>query len=215
MIGRWPRWLHGARKAGAAASDERWNVVDTETTGLDVHRDRLLAIGGVAVHAKGIVPVDSFEIVVRNDAVSDSANVLVHGIGHAAQRGGVGAREALVAYRAWAGDAPAVGFHADFDRAMLAQAAALAALPEDRRPWLDLAPLAPMLAPRAVDAANDLDAWLAAYAIECPARHNAAADALATAELLLSLRALAVRQGVQGYAALARMARDRRWLGAH
>jgi DNA polymerase-3 subunit epsilon len=215
MIGRWQRWLHGARTTRAPASDERWIVVDTETTGLDLHRDHLLAIGGVAVRAEGIVPLDSFEIVVRNDFVSDGANVLVHGIGHAAQRAGVAPDEALGAYRAWAGNAPAVGFHADFDRAMLAKAAAQAGLPEDRRRWLDLAPLAAMLAPQAVGDANELDAWLAAYAIECPIRHNAAADAVATAELLLRLRALAARQGVRGYASLARMARERRWLGPH
>lgn len=215
MIGRLQRWLQGARSTRAPAGDERWIVVDTETTGLDIRRDRLLAIGGVAVRAEGIVPQDSFEIVVRNDAVSDSANVVVHGIGHAAQRGGVVAREALVAYRAWAGAAPAVGFHADFDRTVLAVAAAKAGLPADRRRWLDLAPLAAMLAPRAIGSADDLDGWLAAYAIECPVRHNAAADALATAQLLLRLRALAAEQGVHGYAGLARIARERRWLGPH
>ena len=47
---------------------------------------------------------------------------------------------------------------------------------------------------------RSLDDWLAAFGIECTIRHNAAADALATAELLLRLRSLAGRQGTRGFA---------------
>ena len=60
------------------------------------------------------------------------------------------------------------------------------------RAWLDLAPLAGALVPEAYRyGGRSLDDWLAAFGIECTIRHNAAADALATAELLLRLRSLA------------------------
>ncbi len=84
----------------------------------------------------------------------------------------------------------------------------------DDSPWLDLAPLAASLVPDALKrGGGSLDEWLAAFGIECPLRHNAAADALATAELLLRLRAIAARQGTHGFDAMARVARQRKWLG--
>ena len=79
---------------------------------------------------------------------------------------------------------------------MLGRALAAQGLPDDRRPWLDLAPLAGALVPEAYRyGGRSLDDWLAAFGIECAIRHNAAADALATAELLLRLRALGGEAG--------------------
>ena len=209
------RWLGRARDAGAPTPEsERWIVVDTETSGLDPQRDRLLAIGGVAVDGDGICIGDSFEIVLRSTASGDAENIALHGIGHGAQAAGTPAPEALAAFRAWVADAPRVGFHADFDRAVLRNAFAAAGLPGDEPPWLDLAPLSQALVPEACRYGNrSLDDMLAAFGIECTIRHNAAADALATAELLLELRTIAARQGTRGFGALVRAARQGKWLG--
>jgi DNA polymerase III subunit epsilon len=205
------RWL--GRDAPATPAG-RWVVVDTETSGLDPERDRLLAIGAVAVDDDGILLDDSFEIVLKGDPSGDAANIVVHGIGHGAQAAGVPVRGALEAFREWAADAPRVGFHTDFDRAVLRIAFAGAGLPADDRPWLDLAPLAGALVPEAYRyGGRSLDDWLAAFGIECTIRHNAASDALATAELLLRLRAIAAKQGTRGFAALVKAARAQKWLG--
>jgi len=205
------RWLG---RDAAATPAGRWVVVDTETSGLDPERDRLLAIGAVAVDDDGILLDDSFETIVQGDPSGDAANIAVHGIGHGAQAAGMPARDALAAFREWAADAPRVGFHADFDRAVLRVAFAGAGLPADDRPWLDLAPLAGALVPEAYRyGGRSLDDWLAAFGIECTIRHNAASDALATAELLLRLRAIAARQGTRGFAALVKTARAQKWLG--
>jgi len=206
------RWLGlGARRPGPMG---RWIVVDTETAGLDPHRDPLLAIGGVAVDDSGIRVDDSFEIVVRNDAAGDASNIAVHGIGRAAQAAGTPPPVALAALRDWAADAPRVAFHADFDRAVLRKAFALAGLPAQDVRWLDLAPLAAALAAGAdAKRGRSLDDWLTALGIECTLRHNAAADAFASAELLLRLRAMAARQGRVGFDALVRTARQKKWLG--
>ena len=208
-------WFGGARgERAAAAPTGRWIVVDTETSGLDPERDRLLAIGGVAVDDDGITLDDSFEIVLKGDPSGDAANIVVHGIGHGAQAAGVPVRGALEAFREWAAEAPRVGFHTDFDRAVLRIAFAGAGLPADDRPWLDLAPLAGALVPEAYRyGGRSLDDWLAAFGIECTIRHNAASDALATAELLLRLRAIAAKQGTRGFAALVKVARAQKWLG--
>jgi DNA polymerase-3 subunit epsilon len=208
----WRRWLRRRVPTAPRSAGGRWVVVDTETTGLAARRDRLLAVGGVAVDDAGIRLDDSFEIVVRNEPAGDSADVLVHGIGHGAQRAGVPARDALGSYLRWVGDAPRVGFHADFDRAVLDRALAAAGLAADAGPWLDLAPLAAALAPDA--RRHSLDEWLVACGIECTTRHNASADACATAQLLLYLKAKAAAQGAVGFDALLRLARQRKWLAA-
>jgi len=205
------RWLG---RDPAATPAGRWVVVDTETSGLDPEHDRLLAIGAVAVDDDGILLNDSFEIVLKGDRSGDAANIVVHGIGHGAQAAGVPVRGALEAFREWAADAPRVGFHTDFDRAVLRVAFAGARLPADDRSWLDLAPLAGALVPEAYRyGGRSLDDWLAAFGIECTIRHNAASDALATAELLLRLRAIAAKQGTRGFAALVKAARAQKWLG--
>jgi len=209
------RWFGGspADRAGAAPAG-RWVVVDTETSGLDPLRDRLLAIGGVAVDDDGILLDDSFEIVLRGDRSGDAANIAIHGIGHGAQAEGVPVPDALAEFRDWTAGAPRVGFHTDFDRAILRAAFAGAGIAADDTSWLDLAALAQALVPEASRyGARSLDDSLAAFGIECTIRHNAAADALATAELLLRLRAIAAKQGVHGFAALVRAGRQQKWLG--
>lgn len=191
----------------------RWVVVDTETGGLDPDRDALLAIGGVAVDDAGILASDSFEVVVRHAGSLASSNVVVHGLGREAVASGVAPADALRALSAWVADAPCIGFHADFDRRVLSRAARLAAVPDVKGPWLDLEPLGAALAPDvAREGTGALDDWLHAYGIACPARHNAASDAFAAAELLLRLRALAARHGSIGFDRLATLARQRRWL---
>ena len=201
----------GAGRVDAA----RVVVVDTETTGLDADRDALVAIGAVAVDPQGIAIDDSFEVVVQREGPVDAANVALHGVGAQAQAAGTPLAEALAAFDAWTAEAPRVAFHADFDRRVLRRAAAAAGRRFDERAWLDVAFLAASLEPARWQAGRrSLDDWLDAYAIGTEARHTAAGDALATAELFLRLRAMARKHGVHGHEALARSAGQRRWLGA-
>lgn len=212
------------RKA-APADDGRWLVLDVESSGLDPERDRLISIAAVAVQreapAQGtglrIVPSDSFEVVLQQpsvEAVPDRANILVHGIGVGAQRAGMAPVAALQAFVAYAGAAPLIGYHVGFDRLLLQRAEQEHGVLAPRRRWLDLAELAPVL--RRDVAGRALDDWLQAFGIQCLARHQAAADALATAELLLCLWPLARRQhgAPPDFAGLQRLAAARRWLGA-
>jgi DNA polymerase III subunit epsilon len=215
MLAHLRRWRseHAADRSRAPAR-ERWVVVDTETSGLDPSRDELLAVGAVAVDGDGIRVADSFEAVVRNKGAGDEANVLVHGIGHAAQRAGMPDVTALAAFVDYVGEAPCVAFHAPFDRAVLTRALRACGLGPLRSRWMDLAAVAPALDPqRARGGAASLDDWIAAYGIVAVVRHNAAGDALATAELLLCLRERARAQGLHGFADLERLSHARRWLG--
>ena len=190
----------------------RWVVVDCETGGLDAARDPLLSVAAVAVRGGCIALGESFSAVLRQDAPSDPANILVHRIGGEAQRGGRPAAQALREFAEFVADGLPVAFHAPFDEAALRRAMAGAGL-QAPRPWLDLAGLAPALNPEPGAARRALDDWLVKYGIDCPERHEALADAYATAQLLLVLLAQAERQGAGTVDALRRLERSGRWLG--
>jgi len=210
----WRRW----RQPPQATDDTRWVVLDVETSGLDAANDSLLAIAAVAVHVAAghvcIVMADSFEVVLRQpqgDAAPDRANILLHGIGVGRQRAGAEPSAALGAFVRFAARSPLVAFHAAFDRTLIERHLGLAGLPTPRNPWLDLAPLAAVLHPEV--RAHALDDWMAHFGIRCAQRHQAAADTLATAELLLHLWPRLRAQGPRpGIAAARKLAAQQRWL---
>jgi len=198
----------------AALAAQRVIVVDVEASGLDPFRDRLISIGAIAVQG-GLARLDeSFEAVLRQEQASDNRNILVHGIGGSAQRLGRDPASGLVDFLGFAGKAPLVAFHADFDRILIERAAAATLRMKPDNIWLDLALLAPALFPDHERAARTLDDWLHLFGIQNHDRHDALADALATAQLLLVVLAAAGRQGLATWADLARLQKDRRWLGA-
>lgn len=210
-------WARLRGQADAMPIDgARWIVLDVEATGLDMRHDELLAIAAVALRfdaaqAPRIELGDSFEVVLQRDSAStDKDNILLHGIGIGAQRAGAPASVALAAFEAYAGASPLVAFHAAFDRAMIGRAQRRARARTLPNPWLDLAPVAQALFPQAKGGA--LDDWLHHFGIECAARHQAAADALATAELLLRLWPAAVARQCTSFASLCEWERHRRWL---
>ena len=187
----------------------RWVVIDCETSGLDPARDRLLSVGAVAVRGARVVLGEAFSAVLRQDAPHAAADVLVHGIGADAQRGGRPVAEAMSEFSAFLGDGLPVAFHAPFDAAVLRRAIA----GFDPR-WLDLAQLAPALHPDRARERRSLDDWLKAFEIPSPSRHDALADAYATAQLLLVLLADAERQGIGTVEGLRRLEGSGRWTGA-
>jgi len=204
------------RSTAAAADDSRWVMLDVESSGLDPKHDRLLAIAAIALHRDGSPPRlalgDSFEVVIRQPEVAvDKANILVHGIGVGAQRGGAEPAQALAAFERWVGGSPLLGFHVAFDEALIQRAMRAVLGRVLANPWIDLADVARVVRPDV--AGRSLDEWMDALGVRCAVRHQAAADTLATAELLLKLwpQVLAQRQG-DDWRALARLASQRRWL---
>jgi DNA polymerase-3 subunit epsilon len=172
-----------------AIDETRWVVLDVETSGLDARRDRLLAIAAIAVKVDwaakrlAVMPGDSFEVVIRQEQVSDVDNILLHGIGAQRQRDGVPAAQALEALRAYAGSSPLLAFHAAFDRALIERYARAELGREWSPPWLDIEHLCALTHEGA--AARTLDEWMAYFGIRCAVRHQAAADTLAECEVLL------------------------------
>jgi len=172
----------------------RFVVVDVETSGLDPRRDRLLSIGAVTVEARRLRPGEGYDTTVRNEDPSERDNILVHGIGPDAQTGGLSPDMALMGFLELARHDVLVAFHADFDRTVLDRALREQLGMRLPNPWLDLAWLAPALVTNRHH--RSLDDWLAEFGLRAHIRHSAAADAFATAELLLILLHRAGRLGM-------------------
>lgn len=175
----------------APVDEGRWLVVDVEASGLDPARDRLLAVAAIALHVDwpckrlSLVLADSFDSVLRHEEQGTRENILLHGIGVQRQRAGVPVADALQAFRAFAGDAPLLAFHASFDATLLARHARTALGQRLPNRWLDLEQLCAATHPRV--RARSLDEWLDHFGIGCVARHQAMADTLAECELLQRL----------------------------
>jgi len=205
-------WKVGRRRAAAT----RWVVIDVESSGLDARRDRLIAVAAVALHFEQGRPRirfgDSFEVVLRQDAAPrDQGNILLHGIGVGAQREGVEPQLALSSLEQWLDDAPLVAFHSAFDETMIQRAMQATLGHKLDNPWVDLALVAAAVRPDLK--ARTLDDWMERFGIRCAVRHQAAADSLATAELLLKLwPAIGAQLGGADFAALQRLASHWRWL---
>lgn len=180
----------------------RFVVVDVETTGLNVRRDRLLSIGAVTVERMHLAPGKAFGAVLRNDAPSTRENILVHGLTPTRQAAGETRERVLGRFLDFVGKAPCVAFHAAFDRAVLNRALRLELGSRLSNPWLDLAQLAPALFPRTRLGNATLDDWLAHFRIRVHQRHDAIHDAHSTAELLLIVLAAAARRGISTLAQL-------------
>lgn len=199
----------------------RWVVVDVEASGLDPANDRLLAVAGLGIRFHEDVPrlqlADSFEVILRQDETAgagmvDKPNILLHGIGVGAQRTGTPPQEGLEAFRQWVGDAPIVAYHAAFDRALIQRYCASFLERRLDNAWVDLEHVVLLVVPGLPD--RSLDAVMSRLGIDCPKRHQAAADTFATAEVLLRIWPLARAQmgGRSDFTAFRRLAGRHQWL---
>ncbi len=192
---------------------QRYVVVDVETSGLDVRRDRLIAIGAVAVNGGLVDFSDAFQIVLRQIETSSTDNILIHGIGAGEQSTGVAPADALLAFLAFVGKSPLVAYHAFFDQAMIEKTARLHLGIGVDLPFIDLAWVLPDLVPNfRQDGRVALDDWLAHFRIGNIQRHNAVSDAYATACLLQIACARGSAKGADTAESFVSIERARRWM---
>ena len=200
---------------GAKPEPQRWIVLDVETSGLNPHSDRLLAIAAVVIEVSAdfrrasIIIGDSYEAVLKQDLPSHKDNILIHHIGAQAQSEGRPPVEVLEEFRRWVGNCPLLAFHAPFDEAMINRAYSLFGLKGLQNEWLDIEPLAKItdVNPNL----RSLDDWLGYFEIECAERHQAAADTFATAQLLMRLWPYLTKEA-NSWASLRSVARQASWI---
>ncbi|WP_404363524.1 PolC-type DNA polymerase III [Marinobacter sp.] len=171
--------------AGQPLSDLRMIVLDLETTGLNPSKDQVIAIGAVAISGLEIPLRDQFDLVLRRPELDISETVLIHGIGPEALTRGHETEDALLHLLEWMNGDPILAFHSAFDQKFLEKSLKHTLGYTHPHVWLDVADLLPALFPDSNTSGGRLDNWTDHFALEVSERHNAAADALATAELTL------------------------------
>lgn len=201
-----------AADLAVAHEAQRYVVVNVETSGLNMKKDRLISIGAVALAAGRLDFNDAFQIVLRQEQVSTHANILIHGISGSAQSAGVEPVEGLLAFLEYVGKSPLVAYHAFFDQAMIGKATRTYLGMELEQPWIDLAWVLPDFFSFRGDANVALDDWLQHFGIENIMRHNAVSDAYATAKLLQVAIAGGQQRGANSPAAFMRIEKARRWM---
>lgn len=173
---------------------QRWVVLDLETSGLNMNRDEVLSIGAVVIEDGAIDLGQLFERTLLRPDHKISPSVLIHGLAPSAIAAGSEPVEALLDFMAFVGDSPLLAFHAPFDQHMISRALKESLGYKLQHPFFDVAEIAPLLCPQACLRQAGLDDWTAFFGLQAGERHHASADALVTAELALILFSHARRQ---------------------
>jgi DNA polymerase-3 subunit epsilon len=183
---------HGLHDAYELVGTQRWVVLDTETTGLNIRHDRIISIAAVAVHLEPdltdahIPLVDTFEAVIHQEhPKTKKDNILIHHIGVGEQGNGQAQAEVLQAFVQWVGQAPLFAYHAPFDKGMLEHAMKECGMSALSNRWVDVQPLANWSVRETYPLG--LDECVERFGLESISRHSAASDTFVTAELLLWL----------------------------
>ena len=196
----------------ASLESSRFVVIDVESSGLNLSLDHLIAIGAVAVTNGKIDVADSFEVVLQQAESSSHENILIHGISRSAQRNGVPPAEALLLFLQYLQKTPLVAFHVTFDETMIRRAMKQFLGLNFRHDWLDLAYVMPGLYPEKSKSLRLLDQWHRYFDIRNPARHNAVADAVSTAQLFLVAARKARERRIVTYQGLRHVEKAQRWV---
>lgn len=180
-------WWPFANRDKTPLEGLRFAVLDTESTGLDATKDRLLSIAALRVEGLQVKPGDAFTTLVRSS--DPGAAVAIHGITAAATQDGLEEAEALRQLDVWRGDSIWVGHHIMHDMSFLRSIAKRGGPDLRVAKLLDTRDLALRLErPEHVKPDEyGLDALCKRYRIPVEERHTAAGDALATALLLVVL----------------------------
>lgn len=190
----------------------RFVVVDVETSGLNLAKDNLIAIGAAAIINGKIAMEDSFEMVLQQASSSNKQNILIHGISGDTQTEGQAPEEVLLAFLEYLQNDPLIAFHVTFDKSMLCRAIKQHLGFVFKHDWLDLAYATPGLYPQQARQFRALDDWLNHFHIQNYARHNALADALSTAQLFMVVSKTARQKKIVDYQTLQRVEKAQRWL---
>ncbi|MDP2034882.1 MAG: 3'-5' exonuclease [Polaromonas sp.] len=207
------KWLTGGGRP--QVDEQRWVMLDVETSGLNPQQDRLLAIAAIAMRVDWqrrrltVDLGDSFEVVLRQDVASSKDNILLHGIGVQRQREGEAPAAALQAFADFVGRSPLLAFHAAFDQTMISRFARAHRGADLPNPWVDIEQLCAVTHEQV--RARSLDEWMDYFGIRCAVRHQAAADTLAECEVL---QRIWPRVAVQcaSWHEVERLARQQRWI---
>jgi DNA polymerase-3 subunit epsilon len=192
--------------ADTPSAQVRFVVLDTETTGLDPQRDRIITIGALAVCGGEMRLDDSFEALLK--IAYNNSSVTVHGITRDEAAAGMDEREALALFLDYLRDGVIVGHHIGHDIQALNCACRRHFNLTLQNRWLDTMDLTLRLrddgafAGRPVTESFSLDGLCEMFGIKAHGRHTAGGDAFLTAHIFLRLLRAARAAGYHTLAAL-------------
>lgn len=178
---------HFKDKTSADLDKVRFVVFDTETTGLDIGRDRILSIGAVAINNLKIDVGDSLEMYVKQE-IFNPETVGIHGILKEGNVPKLNEEEAIKIFLGYIENAVLVAHHAAFDIAMINIALDRMGLPKLKNKVLDTG-----IVFKKTDFCKDreehfsLDRLCSLFNLKKHDRHTAAGDAFLTAMVFLKI----------------------------
>jgi DNA polymerase-3 subunit epsilon/CBS domain-containing protein len=160
-------------------------VIDTETTGLDPAKARVIEIGAVRIVAGRIDEKASLRLLVRPDVAIPQVATAIHGIDDARVAAAPSFAESWPQFREFVGGRAIIGHSIGFDLAVLRRECERAGIDFHRPRTLDTRLLAQVAEPALAGyALESLSAWLG---VEVEGRHSALGDAITTARIFRAL----------------------------
>ena len=98
---------------------DEWVAIDCETTGLDVSRDQVVAIGAVRIAGNRVLTSERLELLVRPERKVSRESVRVHMLRERDVARGIDQVQAMRRLLEFIGSRPLVGYYLEFDVAML------------------------------------------------------------------------------------------------
>ena len=170
----------------------RYVVLDTETTGFDKYKDRILSIGAVSIVGHEIAVNDTFEIYLKQE-IFNPKTVEIHGLLKEGKLQTTLEEDAIKLFLDYVGNAILVAHHAAFDITMLNESLNRHHLPKLKNKVLDTGFLFKKSRIRSnlikQEESYSLDAIAEKLSITIHDRHTAIGDAYITALIFLKLRA--------------------------
>ncbi len=176
-------------------------VFDTETTGLQPHRDEVVQIGALRIVNGRIVPGEVIDQLVNPGIPIPAASTAIHGIASADVAGAPDIVPAARAFHDFCAGAVIVAHNAPFDITFMNRHAARTGVTFDH-PVLDTVLMSAVIWGAA--ATHTLDALADRLGADLPAqvRHTALGDARATAEVFLRMLPILQARGIATFGAL-------------
>ena len=171
-------------------SETTFVVLDTETTGFDQEKDRILSIGCVKVKNNKLLVANSFEIYLKQEKFNPDT-VEIHGLIKHERFDTVSEEKALQLFLKYIGNSVLVAHHAGFDINMINAAMKRNHLPKLKNRILDTGILyrKTRIISNFIDQHKNytLDEIALAYNIDLKDRHTAIGDAFITAIAFLKI----------------------------
>lgn len=153
--------------------ETRYVIVNTEATGPNASRDRLLSVAALGLERGVVTPTDSYYAQLEPDAATALTNLIT-----------------------FVGNNPVVVFNSVFNRVMLESSFERSLGLTPAWEWLDLYPVLAGLFPNLASRPLRLENWIRLFGVETFQRHHALGDAFVIAQLMMAAQARASQRGM-------------------